>query len=131
MTAPPRKTLQGKANKKGTTGRARKAGSRTAAEAGADVPRAVPAPCVSPAARGKGAEPQIRKRELQVYPGWCKRCGICIAFCPGKALEADPEGVPRWASPESCTGCRLCELRCPDFAIEILEEEEMDHASGA
>ena len=84
-----------------------------------------------PGKPGDGLAPETRKRELQVYPGWCKHCGICVAFCPGKALEADPGGVPRWVSPERCVGCRLCELRCPDFAIEILEEEGVDDASGA
>ena len=25
---------------------------------------------------------------------------------------------------EDCTGCRLCELRCPDFAIEVAQTGE-------
>ncbi|MBA3036312.1 MAG: 4Fe-4S ferredoxin, partial [Desulfobacterium sp.] len=26
------------------------------------------------------------------------------------------------ARPEDCIACRLCELRCPDLAIEIITE---------
>lgn len=55
---------------------------------------------------------------------WCKGCGICAAFCPGKALELDETEKMTLARPEECTGCRLCEQRCPDLAIEVLEEAE-------
>ncbi|MEW6440034.1 MAG: 4Fe-4S binding protein [bacterium] len=83
------------------------------------------------AGSGKSPAPPVRKRDLQVFLSWCKRCGICIAFCPAKALEAGEAGAPRWAAPERCVGCRLCELRCPDFAIEVLEEaEEPGDAAG-
>jgi 2-oxoglutarate ferredoxin oxidoreductase subunit delta len=57
-----------------------------------------------------------------VYIAWCKRCGNCVAFCPTKALEEDEEGYPHLTRPEKCTGCRLCEMLCPDFAIRIGEE---------
>jgi NAD-dependent dihydropyrimidine dehydrogenase PreA subunit len=25
--------------------------------------------------------------------------------------------------PDNCIGCRLCEMLCPDFAIEVEDEE--------
>ena len=49
----------------------------------------------------------------------CKRCGICIAFCPTKVFTPDAEGFPLVTSEEKCIGCRLCELRCPDIAIKV------------
>jgi len=49
---------------------------------------------------------------------WCKACGICIAFCPRKALVADDGGKPIWNA-ELCVRCGLCEQRCPDFAIYV------------
>ena len=49
----------------------------------------------------------------------CKRCGICIAFCPVKLFDEEIDGTPIVARQEICTGCRLCELRCPDFAIKV------------
>lgn len=67
-----------------------------------------------------------RSRELRVYRSWCKRCGICVAFCPKMALEKDPAGYPRWKDQKACVLCRLCELRCPDFAIEVLGEGERE-----
>lgn len=55
---------------------------------------------------------------------WCKGCGICVAFCPRKALALDGEGKVYVAKPEECSRCRLCELRCPDFAISLDEAAE-------
>ncbi|MBR4423937.1 MAG: 4Fe-4S binding protein [Mailhella sp.] len=52
---------------------------------------------------------------------WCKGCGICIAFCPKKALVPDGDGKPEWRS-DSCVACGLCERYCPDLAIEIRKE---------
>jgi len=61
--------------------------------------------------------PTDLSRRIVVYRHWCKACGICVAFCPAKALESAPDGYPRLARPEACTDCGLCEIRCPDFAI--------------
>ena len=54
---------------------------------------------------------------------WCKDCGICVAFCPKKVLESDGNSV-KAVRPEDCIACRLCEMRCPDLAIEIETEQE-------
>ncbi|MCW4038213.1 MAG: 4Fe-4S binding protein [Candidatus Bathyarchaeota archaeon] len=51
---------------------------------------------------------------------WCKGCGICIEFCPTKALAWDDVEKIILAHPEKCTSCGLCELRCPDLAIELV-----------
>ncbi|MDI6895420.1 MAG: 4Fe-4S binding protein [Bacillota bacterium] len=72
--------------------------------------------------------PRKKASEIRVNDAWCKRCGICIAFCPTRVLEADAHGVPRVANLEACTVCTLCELRCPDFAIEV---EEAGEETGA
>lgn len=53
----------------------------------------------------------------------CKACGICVEFCPGKALALSKEfnskgyHVPTNIDPEKCSGCNLCGMYCPDFAI--------------
>jgi len=36
-----------------------------------------------------------------------------------KVLELDDEDKVKVVRPQDCICCRLCELRCPDFAIEI------------
>ena len=61
---------------------------------------------------------------LAVSPGWCKSCGICIEFCPKKVLEFDNKGKAKVTTPEECTKCKICELRCPDFAIVVKEDDE-------
>jgi len=59
------------------------------------------------------------KHSIEFYRSWCKRCGICAAFCPAGVLAQDESGQPYVKDPERCTGCQLCELRCPDFAINV------------
>ncbi len=61
---------------------------------------------------------------LTFYPAWCKRCGLCVAFCPKGVLEAGPDGLPAAVRPEDCVLCHLCELRCPDFALSVTGDEE-------
>ena len=38
-------------------------------------------------------------------------------------LAFDREGKATAVRPEDCIVCRLCEFRCPDLAIQILEEQ--------
>jgi 2-oxoglutarate ferredoxin oxidoreductase subunit delta len=49
----------------------------------------------------------------------CKACGICIELCPDKVFDRDKLGYPVLARPDECSQCLLCELHCPDFAIEV------------
>ncbi|RLB07088.1 MAG: 4Fe-4S ferredoxin [Deltaproteobacteria bacterium] len=60
---------------------------------------------------------------MDIFPAWCKRCGICVAFCPEEVLAQDEAGYPYAKNPEACIGCMWCELRCPDFAITVLSED--------
>jgi len=55
---------------------------------------------------------------------WCKSCGICVEFCPKKVFEFTSDGKVRVMREEMCVGCRSCELRCPDYAVEVREGEE-------
>jgi 2-oxoglutarate ferredoxin oxidoreductase subunit delta len=63
-------------------------------------------------------------KELQINRDWCKGCGICVKFCPKKVLELDASEKSVAARPEECICCKMCELRCPDLAIEVLIEKE-------
>jgi indolepyruvate ferredoxin oxidoreductase, beta subunit len=61
---------------------------------------------------------------LEVVEGWCKgkACGICVRVCPETCLAIGGADRVQVMRPEACTGCRLCELFCPDFAIMVHAE---------
>ena len=66
-------------------------------------------------------EKKKRAKVILIQEKWCKRCGICAEFCPGKVFSFQSGEVPAAANLEGCTVCRLCELRCPDYAISVEE----------
>ena len=57
---------------------------------------------------------------IQINTAWCKGCGICAAFCPKKVLGVKNAKVVV-ENGEACISCKLCQYRCPDFAIFIEE----------
>lgn len=65
--------------------------------------------------------PPSREYKIDIYRDWCKSCGICVAFCPRQCLSLDAQGNPQVENSQRCTGCRWCELHCPDFAICVKE----------
>jgi 2-oxoglutarate ferredoxin oxidoreductase subunit delta len=65
-------------------------------------------------------------KELVINRDWCKSCGICVKYCPTQVLELDRQDKATAVRPEDCICCRMCELRCPDLAIEVITEEEED-----
>ena len=50
----------------------------------------------------------------------CKGCAICVDFCPTKVLEMKGT-IVAVKNLEACTRCQLCDLRCPDFAIQVFD----------
>jgi 2-oxoglutarate ferredoxin oxidoreductase subunit delta len=50
---------------------------------------------------------------------WCKGCAICVTFCPKQAIALDAHEKAFLAHPKKCNVCGVCELRCPDMAIEV------------
>jgi 2-oxoglutarate ferredoxin oxidoreductase subunit delta len=79
---------------------------------------------------GNGKEFTVKRFSVYVNEEFCKGCGICVHFCPKKAIQLSPEfnrkgvNAPIPSDMAKCTGCRTCELYCPDFAIAIAEIEE-------
>lgn len=61
------------------------------------------------------------KFHVTIYDAWCKKCGICVEFCPKDVLTADALGNPHPTNEEKCIGCTQCVLHCPDFAITVSE----------
>jgi 2-oxoglutarate ferredoxin oxidoreductase subunit delta len=68
------------------------------------------------------AKPKLK--EHLINRDWCKGCGICVAFCPKHVLELDEQEKAVAVRPEDCIACKLCELRCPDLAIEIVTTDD-------
>ena len=62
---------------------------------------------------------QKKPAKISINEKWCKKCGICIAFCPKGVFVSDEFGKPIVKHPENCIRCMLCVIRCPDFAIDV------------
>jgi 2-oxoglutarate ferredoxin oxidoreductase subunit delta len=70
-------------------------------------------------------EEKIRRSDmLVIYQKWCKSCGICYDLCPQGTLADDEVGKVYIEYPETCTGCKICELHCPDFAILVIGDRK-------
>jgi 2-oxoglutarate ferredoxin oxidoreductase subunit delta len=69
----------------------------------------------------KSSKPSTKKKSYAVsfYHDWCKQCGLCMAFCPKSIIKTDKNGNPEIVDADRCTGCRFCEMHCPDFAITV------------
>ena len=62
-----------------------------------------------------------KKKKLVLRRDWCKGCEICVQFCPKHVLALDEDFRISIVNEEACIECKLCELRCPDFAIELVD----------
>lgn len=62
-------------------------------------------------------------KALIINKNWCKGCGICIEVCPKDVLELRGH-VLVIKDLDSCIQCSLCELKCPDYAIYLKEDDE-------
>ena len=63
-----------------------------------------------------------KEKYLHIKKGWCKRCGICIEFCPKGVYKKGRDGYPIIDDIEKCVECQICAAMCPDLAI-ITEEK--------
>ena len=61
---------------------------------------------------------------ITIQSAWCKSCGICVEFCPKKVFDMNIPGGAVATRADDCIGCRMCEQRCPDYAITVDGGEE-------
>lgn len=65
----------------------------------------------------------VAKGRVSIVVERCKACGFCVEFCPTKVLALssafNSKGYhpPHVVAPDKCSGCDLCGMYCPDFAI--------------
>lgn len=59
----------------------------------------------------------FQETPVHIYYEWCKKCGICVAFCPTGTLGLRDDGAPYVKHPEKCIHCEKCDTLCPDYAI--------------
>lgn len=59
----------------------------------------------------------------------CRSCAVCWEVCAPKVLSWQPPLNKAIVTnlPE-CTGCRLCEWLCPDWAVVVRPVEEKSEA---
>ena len=41
-----------------------------------------------------GRKQKAREYSIDIFVAWCKSCGICVAFCPGKCLDQQRGRLP-------------------------------------
>jgi 2-oxoglutarate ferredoxin oxidoreductase subunit delta len=65
----------------------------------------------------------------------CKGCGFCVEFCPTKCLDLSGQYNSKGYHPPvlvhkgDCTGCDICGMVCPDFAIYgFMKKKEKERA---
>ena len=48
----------------------------------------------------------------------CMHCGMCLALCPVKALDVEPDSRRVRFHEEECTACGMCTRVCPVGAMQ-------------
>ena len=78
---------------------------------------------VNPLKKTNSKAKRKAKGKAHLKKDWCKECRFCIEFCPGGVLAVSDEfnalgyHPPIIVDESKCTGCELCGMLCPEFAI--------------
>ena len=74
---------------------------------------------------------KLRDVDIFIIDERCKGCSFCIEFCPKKVFEeskrTNAAGIhpPRVKDSSLCVGCGVCEDICPDFAVFLIDKEQI------
>ena len=60
----------------------------------------------------------------------CPPCNelICIDICPGGVFKMGIDGKPQVQDIISCTECGVCERMCPESAIKVIKDDDLENA---
>lgn len=58
-----------------------------------------------------------KEKYIVIKKNWCKKCYMCVEFCPKAVFKIGKDGYPDPVDLEKCTECRMCITLCPDFAV--------------
>jgi 2-oxoglutarate ferredoxin oxidoreductase subunit delta len=79
----------------------------------------------------KDFKPKIFKgnqKAVIVFHGLCKGCGLCIEKCPLKAISFSKTDLGVLSTPtveidlKKCNLCGICEIICPDCALNVQKQ---------
>lgn len=65
---------------------------------------------------------KVAKKQYDVVidESHCRSCDICVRFCPTNVLvSVPPLNKAKVANIDACTGCNLCKLLCPEWAVAV------------
>ncbi|OGA08576.1 MAG: hypothetical protein A3G26_10185 [Betaproteobacteria bacterium RIFCSPLOWO2_12_FULL_65_110] len=63
----------------------------------------------------------IRKIDVKL----CIGCNVCVDVCPMDVIRIDPVGNKAYIKyRRDCQSCFLCEVECPEDAIEVVSVHE-------
>ncbi len=63
---------------------------------------------------------------ITIDAGVCKGCRLCVDQCPKQVLRVSEERnekgylLPWVADISACIACLMCEMICPDMALEVI-----------
>ena len=65
--------------------------------------------------------------KIKIFEDICKGCLLCANACRfGVLVKSQVRGkqgylLPEVVNADNCKACHMCEMTCPDMAIEIFE----------
>lgn len=67
---------------------------------------------------------------IHIFKDRCKGCSLCVEICQVEVLALSEEKnksgyrIPKVINIESCLGCGMCEMLCPEFAVLVRQKRK-------
>jgi len=66
-----------------------------------------------------------QNKEITVFHGLCKGCGLCVEKCHSQAIAFSKKDLGIYSTPtveidlKKCDACGICETVCPECALRV------------